>query len=369
MLIILAAYVLVAWLVFVRLRLLRWGWVSGGVTVLVGAGILAVFLALFNSLTPSGSFVVVGRVIEVTPNVSGAIVEVSATPDTPVKKDAVLFRIDPAPFAAKVRQLEAALVQAEQQAEQLKAGYVQATATVEGLAAQLAYNQKRLSDIRKLTTQEAMSLFREQDSQVQVETVSAQLQAARAAQTSAKLALDAQIGGTNSMVAQTRAQLDDARWQLEQTVVRAPGDGQVSTMALGVGDRALQARSVLSFVLSDETRIVGLFPPSGFRTVAPGAAVKLVFHDDPGRIYHAKVEAIPRGVGQGQIAVSGQLARVGSIGGVNRYPVRISVPAEIPNDRLRLGMPGDATVFSDKAGVIGLIMSILVWVQSYTAYL
>jgi hypothetical protein len=89
----------------------------------------------------------------------------------------------------------------------------------------------------------------------------------------------------------------------------------------------------------------------------------------PSTFYRAQVEAIPRGVGQGQVVVSGQLARVGSIGGVNRYPVRITVPADMPRDQLRLGMPGDATVFSEKAGVIGLIMSVLVWVQSYTAYL
>lgn len=369
MLIILAAYVLVAWLVFAQLRLVRWSWLSGSVTVLIGASILAVFFALFNYLTPSGSFVVVGRVIEVTPNVSGTIIEVPVTPDVTVKKDAVLFRIDPTPFAAKVRQLEAALVQAEQQAAQLKPNYAQATATVEGLAAQLAYNQKRLSDIRDLTHREATSLFREQDSQVQVETVGAQLQAAKAAQASAKLALEADIGGVNSVVAQTRAQLDEARWQLEQTVVRAPGDGQVSTMAVAVGDRALQARSLMSFVLNDDVRIIGMFQPNGFRTIKPGAAVRLVFHDEPGRIYAATVEDIPRGVGQGQVAVSGLLARVGSIGGVSRYPVRISVPADMAGGQLRLGMPGDATVFSEKAGAIGLIMSILVWIQSYTAYL
>ncbi|WP_314950378.1 hypothetical protein [Bradyrhizobium cosmicum] len=31
-------------------------------------------------------------------------------------------------------------------------------------------------------------------------------------------------------------------------------------------------------------------------------------------------------------------------------------------------MPGTGTVFADNAGVIGLIMSLLVWVSSYAAY-
>jgi hypothetical protein len=32
-------------------------------------------------------------------------------------------------------------------------------------------------------------------------------------------------------------------------------------------------------------------------------------------------------------------------------------------------MPGTATVFSDNAGVIGLLAWILIWISSYTAYL
>jgi hypothetical protein len=38
-------------------------------------------------------------------------------------------------------------------------------------------------------------------------------------------------------------------------------------------------------------------------------------------------------------------------------------------EQLRLGMSGSTTAFSDKAGVIGLLASILVWINSYTAYL
>jgi hypothetical protein len=63
------------------------------------------------------------------------------------------------------------------------------------------------------------------------------------------------------------------------------------------------------------------------------------------------------------------LARVGSVGGVRAYPVIISIPTDIDRNRLRLGMPGSAAVFADDAGVIGTLMSILMWINSYTAYL
>jgi hypothetical protein len=97
--------------------------------------------------------------------------------------------------------------------------------------------------------------------------------------------------------------------------------------------------------------------------------VKLIFDNDPGRIHLAKIVTIPEGVGQGQVSVSGLLARSGSIGGTRAYPAIISIPSDAGREHLRLGMPGSATVFADDAGVIGLLMSILVWISSYAAYL
>jgi multidrug resistance efflux pump len=228
MLIILTLYVVLMWLAFSKLKLVKWGWFSGSLTVLGGAFILAVFLAMFNYLTPSGNFTVVSRVIEVTPNVSGQVRAIPVKPNEPVKAGAVLFKIDPAPFQYKVNQLEASLAQAKQNVKQLKASYEQASANVEGLTKQLAFNAQRLADMQKLTVEQAMSVFREQDTQVQYETVYAQLQAAKAAQENAKLAMESEIGGVNTTVAQTEAQLDHAKWELDQTTIVAPGDGYVT---------------------------------------------------------------------------------------------------------------------------------------------
>src|SRR5579871_3982885 len=107
MLIILSAYLVLIWLVFTRLKLVKWGWASGTITVLVGAFILSVFLALLNYLTLSESIIVASRVIEVMPNVSGEIVSVPVKTNVPIKAGDILFKIDPVPFQNKVRQLEA----------------------------------------------------------------------------------------------------------------------------------------------------------------------------------------------------------------------------------------------------------------------
>jgi multidrug resistance efflux pump len=369
MVIILCLYAVTLWLVFGKFKLVRWGWLSGALSVLAGAFILATFLALFNYLTPSGRVTVTGRVVEVTPNVTGQIVAIPVKPNVPTKANDVLFQIDPAPFQYKVTQLQASLAGAKQQAEILKSNYDQATANVAGLTAQVAYNAKRLADIQTLAADEANTQFQAQDKQVQYETVSAQLSVAKAAQESAKLALNSEIGGVNTTVAQIQAQLDNASWELSQTTIRAPADGYVTVVALTVGDRALQARSAMSFIVEKEITLVGIFPQNAFETIKEGAVVDIVFDNSPGRIYHAKVTAIPKGIGQGQIAVSGTLARTNTFGGATVFPAEISIPDGINRDTLRLGMSGGATAFSEKAGVIGLLASILVWISSYTAYL
>jgi multidrug resistance efflux pump len=368
-LIILCLYIVALWAVFARFKLVRWGWLSGTVAVVVGAFILAIFLALFNYLTPSGKVTVAGRVVEVTPNVTGQIVAIPVKPNVPVKTGDVLFQIDPAPFQFKVAQLKASLAAARQQTEILKSNYQQATATVAGLTAQLKFNTKRLADIQTLATEGANTEFKEEDTQVQYETVAAQLGAAKATQQSAKLAMDSEIGGVNTTVAQIQAQLEDADWQLSQTAVRAPADGYVTIVALTVGDRALAHQSAMSFIVENETTIVGMFSQNGFQTIKVGAPVDIVFDNDPGRIYHAKIIEIPKGVGQGQVATSGTLARTNAIGGTTVFPATISIPEEMTRESLRLGMSGNATAFAENAGVIGLLASILVWISAYTAYL
>ena len=201
MLVILVFYLILVWLFFSKLKLARWGRRSGAITVIIGALVLAVFQAMFNHLTPSGSFVIVSRVVEITPNVAGLVVEVPVKSNEPVKVGDILLQIDRTPYQYKVNQLEASLAQAQQQVKQLQASYEQAAANAEGLVKQLDFHTKRIAEYQLLVTDDAQSQFRYQDVKLQYETVLYQLQAAKAAESNAKLAKDSQIGGINTTVA------------------------------------------------------------------------------------------------------------------------------------------------------------------------
>jgi multidrug resistance efflux pump len=136
MVIIAIAYVLTLWLIFFRLRLLPFNWPLRIVSLVVGVGILAVFVALLNSLTPTGRVAVAGRVVEVTPDVAGQVTAIPVQPNTLVKAGTVLFVIERTPYENKVKQLRAALAQAHQKVERMKADVALSAAEIAAVNAQ-----------------------------------------------------------------------------------------------------------------------------------------------------------------------------------------------------------------------------------------
>lgn len=369
MVLIIVLYVVLVWLLFSKLKLVHWGWTSGIVTAVIGLAIVGVFMALFNSLTPSGRIAVLGRVVDVTPNVAGQVIAIPVDTNVLVKGGSVLFQIDPQPYQFKAKQLEAALAEAKQNVEKLKASVDVAVADVQSLRVQWERADKRREDVQQLGAVNATSQFNVQDATAQANSLAAQLEAAKAREVSARLAASSEIEGENTTVAQLQAQLDNAEWELKQTTITAPADGYVTLAALAVGNRVVPTRGVMSFVVANDAVIVGVFQQNGLPTIKPGTLARLVFSNQPGKVYETKVLDVARGVGQGQLDASGTLARVGSIGITSEYPVRLDIPQNIDRDMIRPGMSGRATVMSPKAGVIGVIASILVWVNAYLAYL
>lgn len=369
MVIIAILYLVLVWLVFLRFKLLRFGWFSGTATAIVGLAILAVFAALLNSLTPSGRVTVLGRVVEVAPEVAGRIIAIPVQPNTLIKAGSILFEIERAPFETKVKQLRAALAEGQQRVEKMKADVVASEADVAAINAQLEPAKKRRDDIFHLASANTATQFQLQDATKLVDTLSSQRDAATAKAESVRLTLSSTIDGEHTSVAQLKAQLDQGQWELDQTIVRAPSDGYVTAMALTVGSEATPTRSILSFIVADDPAIVGFFSQNGFARLKPGARALLSFVNQPGRVYETTIQEVIRGVGEGQIATSGTLASENQVRMTTQYPARIAAPPDIDQNFLRLGMAGTATVISPNAGIIGLIATIIQWIQAYAMYL
>src|SRR5258708_6243714 len=242
MVIVAVFYAILVWLFFFKLKWLRWGWGSGTVTVILGMLLCAVFVGFLSYLAPTGRVTVISRVVEVTPNVSGQITEISVSANQLVKADPVLFKIDPTPYEAQVRTI----------------------------GAQLKFQELRLSQMQQLQASSSGRAFDVEQRQAEVD--------------------------------QLRGQLDKAQYDVDQTTIRAPADGYVGTLTLNKGDRATPSKSVMSFILADATRLVGIFSQNGFQTIKPGARVQFALSNNPRHLYNSTVAEIVTGVGEGQIA-------------------------------------------------------------------
>ena len=369
MVIILVGYILVLWLVFFRFRLLRFNWTWGIAAFVLGAFILALFLALLNTLTPSGRATILGRVVEVIPDVPGRVIAIPVQAGSWVKAGDVLFEIERAPFSYRVNQLRAALAEAQQRVERMKADVAASEAEGNAITAQIGPARQRRDDLQRLASANATSQFQLQDANKQVDILTAQLEAANARAQSLRLGLESSIEGEHTSVVQIAAQLDQAQWELDSTTVRAPSNGYVVALSLSLGQRVLALRAAMSYVVADESVIFGIFPQNGFAQVKPGAAVKLSLANAPGRVFDTTIIDTVQAVGEGQVAVSGTLARISEIRMTGEFVARIARPRDIDPDRLRLGMAGTATVISPAAGPIGVLATILQWIQAYLMYL
>jgi multidrug resistance efflux pump len=367
--IILAIYGGVIYLVFGRFKLLPWNALWKSVAAVVGLIIALVVIGALNYLAPSGRVTVHGPVIEITPNVTGTVVNVAVTANTPVKSGDLLFQIDPVPFQIDVNRLKAALVEAQTAADMRHTDLDAVNAEIDGLQVQLTFGQQRRDDIVKLTDRGVNSQFQLQEALSTIGQLEAGLRAANARKQGLELRINSQVDGMDSSVAQAQQALETAQWNLQQTDVRATQDGTVTAMALTPGARVTQFRSALAFVPYGQQALTGVFPQIGSYAFEPGATVQVAMRSQPGAYFTTTVLALIPGTGEGTLATTGALPTVGQLLGSGSFVVRLELPTDLPGHVTLLGSTGSATLITPGAGPIAPLAKILFWVKRYTNYL
>ncbi len=311
MLIVLAIYAALIWLIFFQFKLLPWSKVTKGLVALVGLVIVLVVIGMLNTKTPSGRVTAMGQVVEIAPVVSGVVDTVSVKANDPVEEGSELFRLDQ-------RSYQYTLDQAVAREEIAKITYDRKAKLAEGQSATI--------------------------SQQELDEAQAQLVQAVAAR-------------------------ESAEYNLEQTVVRAPSDGIVTALRLAPGEQTSAMSPVIPFIRAGSPLLVGVFGQNGAAAISPGVEVRIVFYGDPGSIYKTTVTSIVPGTSSGQFQVSGALAGGSDIGASTDLLVTIAWPENVPSSLKGLGMTGSATVFGPDAGAMGLLATVLLYIKMLGTYL
>jgi membrane fusion protein (multidrug efflux system) len=284
----------------------------------------------------------------ISSNVAGRVSEIDIRDNELVKKGAVLFRLDDAPFRIAVQEAQARLGSARLQVEALQATYRQRQAELKGAADTLAYQQREYDRQNGLLASGIAS-------QVQVNQLRHALDNARQAVSSAReelAAVAANLGGDAATsiekhpnVLQAQATLDRALLNLSYTVITAPEDGIVAKVEqLQIGNYINASSPQFALISTQDVWVEANFKESQLTYMRPGQAATFKIDSYPGREFHARITSLSPGTGSAFSILPPENATGNWVKVVQRLPVRLAVtdaPAALP---LRAGLSADVTV-------------------------
>jgi len=249
---------------------------------------------------PQGPAMVVRNSVSIVPNVAGEVTDVPVEANKPLKAGDVLFKIDPVPYQAQV----------------------------DTVAAQLKFEELRLSQMKQLQSSEAGRAFDVEQRQAEVDKL--------------------------------KGQLLGAKYNVDQTVVRAPSEGYVTNLGLLKGARVanLPLSPVMAFIDTSET-VVGVEIQQIYtRYVAAGQDVEVTFKFLPGQVFAGKVVSVLESTAAGQVVASGTAVTPNQVV-ASPFVVRVKLDDSKLAARLPSGTAGTAAIYTPRIKPAHIIRKVI----------
>jgi multidrug resistance efflux pump len=311
--------------------------------------------------------------VPITPQVTGIVKKVTDKPNALIKKGEVLFELDPTRYQARVSRLEADLVTAMHNADSLQSQLDEAVANT---ARVVAERDRRYKDYQRYLqgSKAQVNPFSESDIDNARQNYLAQdalVKASVASQAQIKSQLDSVLNGEQSQVVSLRAQLAEAKYDVEQTVVRAPSDGYVSQVLIRPGTfaAALPLRPVMVFIPQQKRQIVAQFRQNSLLRLKPGDDAEIVFNSLPGQVFSGKLTAIQPVIPGGSYQAQGTLQSLTITPGTDGVLATIELDANENIDALPDGIYAQVAVYSDHFSHVAIMRKVLLRMTSWMQYL
>lgn len=314
------------------------------------------------------------NVAQVTPLIGGPVRDVLVDDALPVKRGDILVRLDDTDAKLSLARAEAELALTERRVRGLAANDTGLGAQIAARAADETRAEAQLAAARADLDRARIDLRRREalaaSGSVSGEeltiarnahsTALANLKVAEAARASATANRTSAIGSrdanralienttnaTNPEVLAARAARDQARVDLDRTVLRAPVDGIISRRQVQVGQRVQPGAMLMIVVPIHAAYVDANFKEGQLRKVKPGQRVKLTSDLYGGSVqYDGTVVGFSGGTGSAFAVVPAQNATGNWIKVVQRLPVRIRLdPKQLQTHPLRVGLSMTADI-------------------------
>lgn len=250
----------------------------------------------------------------IIPTVKGRVIDVPVATNAPIKKGDVLFTLDPEPYQYKVDALQARLNAA-------------------------VIDQDRAKELLK------RGVGKQRD-----------------------------LDQTTALVDQLTAELESAKYNLDETIMLAPTDGWVTQMALhpGMMLMPMPLRPAMVFVHDEEYFYVAWFRQNSTLRLQSGYEAEVAFDSIPGKVFSGEVDKVIAVIAQGEFQARGSLLS----SEVERYPGRVPVIIKITDsdfEKYKKLIPGGAfgqtAIYSDHFHHVAIMRKILLRMSAWMNYL
>lgn len=320
--------------------------------LLVAGGILwtADFFWRYTNYETTNDAVVDQYIAPVNIRVAGYVREVRFTEHQAVRAGDTLLVLDDSEFRIRLKDAEAALMDARAAKGVLGSGIEAAQANVTVQEANIAETKARLwqlgENYRRYTAlleQESVTHQQYEQAKADFEAMQARYDALLRQRQVARSQYDGdsrRTGSADATILRREAELDMARLNLSYTVVTAPYDGYMGRRTLEAGQLVQAGQTLTYLVRGSDKWITANYKETQIARIFLGQKVRIRVDAFPDRVLHGTVTAISEATGSKYALVPTDNAAGNFVKIQQRIPVRIDLDDATPEDmaRLRAGM-------------------------------
>jgi multidrug resistance efflux pump len=317
------------------------------------AGVLAILYAwqlwpFSGRLAVTENAYVRGQITVLAPQVNGYVTEVQVQDFEQVAKGQPLVRIDDRQYRQLVEQRKAELAARRFDLENLEQTLASNRATLASRRAELTSSeaelQRALADekrVNELAERGSVSVRERDQIRAGARAATAAVKQARAAIAIAEQTLKASEvsrGGLQAQVDIAESALQRARIDLDNTVIEAPRDGQVSEVTVRQG-QYVTAGSQLLYLVPEQLWVIANYKETQTFAMRPGQPVEIEVDALDGARLSGHVQRLAPATGSEFSVLRADNATGNFTKVVQRVPVRISIdPGQPLAKRLRPGL-------------------------------
>lgn len=372
---IIAIYAGICWLLIKKFKLIPWNFKTQVVVYTIPVfGTIALILSL-NYYCPITSDVrVFNKSVDITSQVMGKIKKVYVKTNQEVKKGDTLFMIDQEPFLQEIKSIEAKLSNLNATVASYDSDIASAKSNIASLQNQLTLANKRVVQFQELVNAGAANKFDLEQALTNANDLRQKISASQSQLQSLQTRVSADYDGENASVSELKAKLEQAKWNLSQTVILAPTDGVIPNVQINEGAIISAFRSAFVLIQKQQS-VVGLFAQNELQSVTPGDEVEIALRTEPGKIVKAKLEYVIDATSQGIMNnASGMMGTTAGLPNTAKaYPeleskliANFIIEEKTP---LTVGARGSAVVYSEHIKPLHLIRKVMIRMNSKLNYI